>query len=91
MTTLSGTKIGEIHIGWTAGMTVGQNELSAITISVVPCNMDYSIDSNMYAEWKCAYEMSISATIIVMKNGKQKGSGFFSGYFVIPEEYRLYS
>ncbi len=86
---LCGIKIGEVHVVWTAGMTVGQNELSAITISIVSTNMEYSLDTNAYAEWKCAYEMSISATIIVMKNGKQKSSGFISSYFVVPEEYRL--
>ena len=71
-------------------MTIGQNELSAVTISITHSESSYSFDSNgIYAIWEDAYEFAIRGSYTYTKEGHSY-QVLVNIDFVIPEEFRQY-
>ena len=86
----NGKQIGTLHANWTSGNTIGQHELSVVTISISPqLNSNTFNTNNLYTVWINAYELRINGTYIFTQNGEST-LGHVYNEFIIPEEFRQY-
>lgn len=84
-----GTTVGKLNASWSHGKTIGQNELSTVSISIESKNPLYSFDANgIYAAWEYAYEFVIRGAYSYSYGGKSYLVPI-DHYFVVPEEYRI--
>ncbi len=78
---------GTLTISWTSGKTIGYNDLSVATITIIFDNSSVICQSsNVVTIWENAYELSIQGTLLITCNGKQKGFAI-RGSFYVPSEY----
>ena len=90
ISTTNDGKIGEVRIAWTEGMTIGQNGLSVVTVSLVSTKNGFSFSNVItHTEWDNAYELFFNATF-TLSNENTTIHDFISGNFIVPEQYRKY-
>ena len=91
-TIVNGTiRIGRLHVAWTEGMTIGLNELSAVTFSITPVKTtDVFNVTGLYAVWVRAYELSIGGSFTYTGNDAPTKLFHINTSFIIPEQYRNY-